>query len=458
MSIENRLPEAYLQRMRRELGEEADAYEASFCEKPFYGIRANTARFRVEDMKRTFPGQLTPVPWAPEGCYYPAELRPARHPYYYAGLYYLQEPSAMSPGSVLPIVPGDRVLDLCGAPGGKATQLGMRLMGSGVLFANDISASRAQAMLKNIELAGIPNVYVTAETPEHLAENFPEYFDKILVDAPCSGEGMFRREPSMVKDWEAKGPAYYADIQQQILRTAVRMLRPGGMLLYSTCTFSEEEDEENVRKLLAQDPALSLVPIAPRPGFSDGKIPGTVKLWPHKVHGEGHFLSLFQKAGSSDSKESAASKSAKRSASKPGRLPEEAAAFLARLPEKYRKLTSLQVKENIYLLPEDTALRPGLHYLRTGLFFGTLKKEHFTPSQALALALSAEDFSGKVLYPLEDERVIRYLKGETIDTSGAEEDGPDGWNLVCVDRYPLGWAKRSKHNLKNKYCPGWRWQ
>lgn len=140
------------------------------------------------------------------------------------------------------------------------------------------------------------------------------------------------------------------------------------------------------------------------------------------------------------------------------RLPEEAAAFLARLPEKYRKLTSLQVKENIYLLPEDTALRPGLHYLRTGLFFGALKKEHFTPSQALALALSVEDFSGKVLYPLEDERVIRYLKGETIDTSGAEEDGPDGWNLICVDRYPLGWAKRSKHNLKNKYCPGWRWQ
>ena len=300
----------------------------------------------------------------------------------------------MSPGSVLPIVPGDRVLDLCGAPGGKATQLGMRLMGSGVLFANDISASRAQAMLKNIELAGIPNVYVTAETPEHLAENFPEYFDKILVDAPCSGEGMFRREPSMVKDWEAKGPAYYADIQQQILRTAVRMLRPGGMLLYSTCTFSTEEDEENVRKLLAQDPALSLVPIAPRPGFSDGKIPGTVKLWPHKIHGEGHFLSLFQKAEGSDSKEAAASKSAKCSASKPGRLPEEAAAFLARLPEKYRKLTFLQVKENIYLLPEDTALRPGLHYLRTGLFFGALKKEHFTPSQALALAASGMRFVG----------------------------------------------------------------
>ena len=229
-----KLPLKYTETMKALLGEEYDAYLASFDEERFYGLRVNTLKLSAEEMAARGVFSLRPVPWCETGFYYDGAERPAKHPYYHAGLYYLQEPSAMSPAATLPIEKGDRVLDLCAAPGGKTTQLGARLGGTGLLVANDISAGRAKTLLKNVELAGIRNAIVMSETPERIAERLPNFFDKILVDAPCSGEGMFRKEPDMVKSWDADMLAFCRSEQAKILEACAPMLKAGGMLLYST--------------------------------------------------------------------------------------------------------------------------------------------------------------------------------------------------------------------------------
>ena len=221
------LPESFQIQMQALLGDEYGAYLESFDVPPGVGLRVNTAKWSPADAAGHLNVPLRPVPWTDNGFYCDGRERLAKDPYYYAGLYYLQEPSAMAPARFLPVKPGDRVLDLCAAPGGKSTELGVRLRGEGLLWANDISSSRAKALLKNLERFGVANLCVSSETPERLAERYPGFFDSVLVDAPCSGEGMFRRDPDMVKDWEKRGPAYYAPLQREILRQAAALLRPG---------------------------------------------------------------------------------------------------------------------------------------------------------------------------------------------------------------------------------------
>ena len=218
----------------------------------------------------------------------------------------------MTPANVLPVTPGDRVLDLCAAPGGKTTELGAKLGGQGVLVTNDISATRAKALVKNVGVFGIRNALVVSEEPQKLAQVFPGYFDKILIDAPCSGEGMFRREPVIMKNWEQYGTGYYADLQRQIVKEALKMLRPGGMLLYSTCTFSPEEDEGTVSYMLGLDPGLHVMPVTSwYDGFDHGhpewvngpeELKNCVRIWPHRMGGEGHFLALLVKDGAESGK------------------------------------------------------------------------------------------------------------------------------------------------------------
>ena len=237
------LPKKFCDEMKRILGDEYPAYLASMEDTRKYGLRDNTAKISVEDFLKISPFELNPNPYVDNGFYYDPEVAPAKHPYYFAGLYYLQDPSAMTPASRLPVEEGDVVLDLCAAPGGKATELAAKLHGTGLLIANDISSKRAKALLKNIELFGVENSFIVTEYPQKLQEYFTGFFDKILIDAPCSGEGMFRKEPSMVKALEQNGPEFYAKLQEEILRQALPKLKPGGYLLYSTCTFSPLEDE-----------------------------------------------------------------------------------------------------------------------------------------------------------------------------------------------------------------------
>lgn len=549
-----RLPEDFLERMKALLGDEYQAYLDSFENPCHNGLRINTLKISREEWERIAPFKTRPVPWIENGFYCSGEgkeedslserasggsasgnsaVRPSRHPYYYAGLYYLQEPSAMTPANLLPVEPGQRVLDLCAAPGGKSTELGAKLRGRGLLFANDISASRARALLKNLELFGIPNICVSSETPEKLCGLFPESFDRILVDAPCSGEGMFRKDADMVKSYRSRGPEEYAPIQRAILECAVKMLRPGGMLLYSTCTFDEEENEGTVRHILNAFPDMSLQSLPQREGFARGiGLPECVRLFPHRVEGEGHFLALLKKAergegrfdersegshgsfidrlpgGSAGSlpetscscggfsencfrgqEEFAAAESLKDKkdgrgkkggkgnnrrgedgqAAKPAArsLPDSAASFFSSLSWKPEPERICEKNGKLYYLPAsfvELKSRGGqeaesLRFLRTGLYLGEAKQGRFEPSQALAMALAQKDWPSAVSFEAGDSRVIRYLKGETVALS--EEELPrsrEPWTLVCVDGYPLGWAKRAGLNLKNKYYPGWRWQ
>lgn len=443
------LPLEYIEKMKALLGEEYEEYITSFDEGRFYGLRANTLKISAEELQEKNIFRLTNVPWCESGFYYEGEERPAKHPYYHAGLYYLQEPSAMSPAATLPIEEGDIVLDLCAAPGGKTTQLAARLKGTGLLVANDISAGRAKTLLKNVELMGIRNAIVMSETPEKIASRLPAFFDKILVDAPCSGEGMFRKEPDMVKSWDASMLEFCQTEQAKILEACAPMLKAGGMLLYSTCTFSPEENEKSIGDFLENHSEFELVPIEKKNGFVSGLPPfeACARLYPHKLKGEGHFLALLRKKEGDHAKTVPA---------EDGKWTKQMDAFadfvkdvLKEMPKGIYKIYG----DGLYLLPEGTPKLDKLRVLRTGWMLGTLKKDRFEPSQAFAMGLKKEEVKNAVDFPLKDDRVIRYLKGETV-----EGEGKDGWTLVCVDGFPLGWAKMQRGRLKNKYAVSWKWE
>ncbi len=506
------LPDLFPERMKTLLGEECEAFLKTYENPAWAGLRVNTRKPVTDEWVKN----RERVPWTKAG-YYRDEAEPlSRHPYYYAGAFYLQEPSAMSPAEFLPVEPGDKVLDLCAAPGGKSTRLGEKLLGQGMLLANDISASRAQALLRNLERFGIAQVVVTAETPEHLAEAYPCFFDKILVDAPCSGEGMFRKDPALRKSWAEHGPEYYAPIQKEILKAALKMLKGGGYLLYSTCTFSRCEDEDVVLEVLGACPEMERVPLAGGFGTAPAaqsptelgivESDGGYRFYPHKLKGEGHFLSLWRKRPGSEvsqPEDTAWSEEKtwpeKKAQSEKTTWPEKTA-----WPEKTTKTSSLpsrdpewlaaireweerfgvelpaeriyEKKERLYLLPEDFPLASGIRYLRTGLYLGDWKKNRFQPSQALAMSLSVKPGMPVVNFEAEDPACIKYLKGETVTVPGkspeteAQPDDPeteakteshealpsDGLCLVAVDGLPLGFAVKNGDTLKNKLDPGWR--
>lgn len=478
------LPSAFEEKMKQLLGAEYTDYLDCFDEPRHYGLRVNTAKISVEDFLEISPWPLKKIPWIHNGFYYDGEnCQPAKHPYYFAGLYYLQEPSAMTPADRLPVEPGDKVLDVCAAPGGKATELGARLNGTGVLATNDLSNSRAKGLLKNIELMGIGNVLVLSEEPGKLIPYFTEYFDKILIDAPCSGEGMFRKDRKMIRAWEEHGPDYFAKIQKSIITQAAQMLRPGGMILYSTCTFSPEENEQTIEYLLNQFPDFDVCEIDGYEGFAcgmpevtaskDKRLSRTVRIFPHRMKGEGHFLALLKKQSAdtpdtfTDSQDGHPAakhdrKSAVRGNIKTGTgrktLPEELTDFLADVRREFDPGRFDIRADKVYYMPEGLPALNGIRFLRTGLFLGELKKKRFEPSQAFAMNLKKEEYPRIIDLPVSDERVIKYLKGETLDVEDIVSPKEKGWYLVCVDGYPLGFGKLAGQILKNKYLPGWRWQ
>lgn len=462
------LPSEFEEKMRRLLGNEYEDYIACYDEPRYYGLRVNTKKISVEEFVRICPFEIHPVPWIENGFYYDGEhVSPGKHPYYYAGLYYLQEPSAMTPANRLPIEPGDRVLDVCAAPGGKATELGAKLAGKGVLVANDISSSRARGLLKNIEIFGISNALVLSEEPGKLTEYFPEYFDKILIDAPCSGEGMFRKDKRMVKAWEEHGPEFFGRLQRSIVIQAAQMLRPGGYLLYSTCTFDGLENEGTISWLCKQHPDFSIEPVGDYEGFAYGmrefcnfEVPGiekTVRIFPHRMHGEGHFIALLKKAGEHLPKKDSSDQKKKK------KLPEKLAEFLEQIDWNKTDIDfhtgCIEIRgDRVYYMPEGLPKLSGVRFLRSGLLLGELKKNRFEPSQALAMCLTAEAYPCVISLGAEDKRVIRYLKGETLEVDDMVFADTKGWQLVCIASFPLGWGKLAGGVLKNKYLPGWRWQ
>lgn len=467
------LPQSFLDSMKEILEEDYEAFLAGFDGQRQYGLRVNTLKMNLEEFERIAPFHLKKVPWISNGYFYEAEDIPAKHPFYSAGLYYLQEPSAMTPASRLKVQPGERVLDLCAAPGGKATELGAALQGEGLLVANDINTARARALLRNLELFGISNSFVTNEPPHVLAERFPEFFHKIMVDAPCSGEGMFRKNPAVVDSWQEKGPEYFSKLQREIIVQAADMLLPGGMMFYSTCTFSPLENEKTITHLLKERPDMEVIPMEDYEGFAEGltSYRGEVfdescklcrRIWPHKMSGEGHFMALLHKKnGVQQQVQQAVSQSSiwwEKCKSLNKEQKAAAEDFFSHVNIAYDEKRIDVRGDNLYYLPAPKYDGRGLHFLRNGLFMGEFKKKRFEPSQPFALALHAQDFDQVLDFPADDERLSRYLRGETLDVSDliAGEKKRKGWQLVMVAGHPLGFGKLVNNNLKNKYPAGWR--
>ena len=454
MTATLRPPQGFLDRMRELLGpEEFSAFARSFDAPRFGGLRWNPLKAPLGRLD-TLGLALTPVPWEPNGFTYDPELRPGLHPWHEAGAYYLQEPSAMAPARLLDPQPGERVLDLCAAPGGKATQLASAMEGRGLLLANEIVPARARVLSRNIERLGISNALVTNEHPAGLAKRLPGWFDRVLVDAPCSGEGMFRKEPDAAKDWSEQQVLVCAARQQEILASGAELVAPGGFLVYSTCTFAPAENEGVITRFLAARPDFSLVqPPAPwfspgRPdwtGAGDPELSKTVRLWPHRLRGEGHFSALLQRSPEAE----AADAPRPMQADEP---PEAWTRFLAEtlpscaLPEgRY-----VRFGERWYLAPLQTPDLSGLKVLRAGLALGETAKGRFLPDHALALWLKSA--ASEADYPIGSSELTRYLSGQTLS-------GPQtGWTLVKADGLSLGWAKGSQGILKNHYPKGLRRQ
>ena len=427
------LPQEFLNRMKTQLGDEYPAFLESL-ERP----RAVALRWSPrcgEPPHMDF--QREPIPWEPLGYYYDPEARPGLHPFHEAGAYYLQEASAMAPVALLSPQPGEFILDMCAAPGGKSTQIAGRLQGEGFLLCNEYSPKRAKILSRNIERLGIANALVTNETPAALAKRLPGFFDRVLVDAPCSGEGMFRKEEAAVTDWSQETVEMCARRQEEILDAAAQLVRDGGLLVYSTCTFAPEEDELAVEAFLQRHPEFAPEAVE-APWFEPGPN-GSFRLWPHKLLGEGHFAAVLRKMGM---------EAPERDLPAGERLPKLWTEFARELGIKLPPGKAVLFGDTLWWAPEGMPDIRRLKVLRPGLELGVLKKDRFEPAHALALWLT--ECTRCVTLDPEGQEIKAYMHGETIP--GSEK----GWTLIKCGAYPMGWAKGDGRVLKNHYPKGLR--
>jgi len=499
--------------MRGLLGGEGDAFLAALAAPPLSGIRVNTLKIPPEALRARVPWPIEAVPWCQAGFVVPPSARVGRHPYHAAGLYYAQEPSAMAAAEALAPSPGDWVIDLAAAPGGKATHLAALLGDRGLLVANDVDGARLPALVGNLERWGTRRTVVTRESPARLAGRWGAIFDGVLVDAPCSGEGMFRKSPAAIAAWSAGHVRGCAARQQQLLATAAALVRPGGRLVYSTCTFAPEENEAVVARFLDGHADFALRPI-PLAGLSPGRAdwlpemaadsertPGdegmsepdmesnrsagnlerasdlgrladlslAARLWPHRQPGEGHFLALFERIEEANAESTQSGRrGARRPSSRRHPTPHVASSTLREASQAARSTwrafadaamdgdpaaeSPLAVSgDRLYALPPDHPPLDGVRVVRPGLWLGTLRGDRLVPSHSLALALHAGDARRRVDMAVEDDELERYVSGHPLTAAG-----DPGWVLITVDGHPLGWGRRAQGVVKNALPKGLR--
>ena len=445
------LPKPFLIRMSELLGAEyVEFYRALTAEDRSYGLRVNTLKLTPAELKQICPWDLERVPWCAEGFYYPAEARPGPHPFFYAGLYYIQEPSAQAVGVLADPQPGERVLDLAAAPGGKTTHLASRMNGRGLLISNEVDGRRTQGLLENVERWGAQLVVVSAPV-EKLAQQWGAYFDRVLLDAPCSGEGMFRKEPEAIRHWGPGAPARAAWVQRHLIFSAAELVRCGGVLVYSTCTFAPEENEQVIEALLERCPEFELESAQLNPSFAPGRpdwadgnpaLSKTARMWPHRLRGEGHFLAKLRKLGGDESRPV---KEKVPALSRQSRTIWEAFA---------KEHLSLEISGpiwdragHLYLLSEEL---PSLHTLKSpapGLYLGKVQAGRFLPGKPLAHALKPQKANHVLQLETDDPRALRFAQGDHIEIEGA-----DGIYLVAlktiVGSFSLGWGKLKRGILR----------
>jgi len=427
------LPQEFLDRMKDQLGEEYPAFLESLERPRAVALRFNPLKGELPRL----PFVQENVPWESMGYYYDPQARPGLHPYHEAGVYYLQEASAMSAVALLDPQPGERVCDLCAAPGGKTTQIAGRMGGEGFLLCNEYNPKRAKILSRNIERMGISNALVTNEHPQRLAQMYEKFFHRVLIDAPCSGEGMFRKEEAAVTDWSEETVRMCARRQAEILHSGAQLVSPGGRLVYSTCTFAPEENELTVRSFLQSHPEFTPEDVS-APWFTTAGT-GAFRLWPHKLLGEGHFVAVLRRAG--EEEEVASSP-------KGEQLPKQWTAFADELKIKLPEGKAVLFGQSLYWAPIDMPDIRGIKVLRPGLELGEVKKDRFEPAHALALWL--KDAENTEDLPAESPELKAYMHGEVIPSD------KKGWCLVRVDGYSIGWGKGDGRCLKNHYPKGLR--
>ena len=445
----NELPQAYIAQMKRLLGEAGFfAYEKALGEPVTRALRVNLLLFPDGAPPCAIEGLGEPVPWASGAYFIEGDARPGLSPLHEGGLYYMQEPSAMTAVSALCPQPGERVLDLCAAPGGKSTQIAALMAGRGLLVCNEPVPSRAQILSRNVERMGVRNAVVTSALPDQLSPRFAGFFDRILVDAPCSGEGMFRRQIEARDEWSENAPRGCADRQLEILHEAARMLAPGGHMVYSTCTFNDTENEGVLERFLQAHPEFALVPFA-LCGLPRAEA-GYLHLYPHEMRGEGHFVSLLQKRADAPAAPEPAKKKGK-AAPRPAKAQETIA-----LPPVLAEGVSFERLHSaggcLWSLPEglDIARLDGLRVLRTGLLLAHAEGRRAEPDHALAMALRPQEALRTAA--LTREQALAYQAGEALDLG----ELPEGYTLMCYEGVSLGWGKQAGGLMKNHYPKGLR--
>jgi NOL1/NOP2/sun family putative RNA methylase len=445
--------------MQAFLGAEYAAFETAFQQPRVNSLRLNPQKLEPSALLRYFPN-LEPVPWCDTGFYVPFEARAGSHLLHALGAYYVQEASAMAVAQILEPLPGERVLDLCAAPGGKSTHLASLMHGQGLLVSNEIVQSRARILAENLERLGLPGV-VMNEDPARLAAAWGSYFDRILVDAPCSGEGMFRKNPDAMLEWSEASVLACSHRQTEILKSAAQLLKPGGTMVYSTCTFSREENENVIERFLKEHPECELVDIfdvgvvgvgdglRPSPtnwGFDRGRDDGgfTARLWAHKLRGEGHFIAKLRKNSLDDTSTELEFEALKQP-------------FKAKLERK----SWIEFQEDygvpdenfavfrgeVQLIADETPSLETLKVVRAGIPMAEVKSGRLEPHHALSHWFARGKTDIPVLdLELDDPRVQTFLRGETIQSEGAA-----GWLVVRVLGLGLGWGKRVGSTIKNHY-------
>lgn len=457
------LPIEFEKKMKAFLGDEWDDFLYSYDNNRFQALRFNTLKVqspeeRMRILKTLKISSDKKVSWADEAYYFDENVRPGKHPYHEMGLYYIQEPSAMSAAALLAPKPGMRVLDLCAAPGGKSTQLATYLGDSGLLVSNEINTQRSRILSQNIERMGIKNAIVTNEDSFVLASHFPGFFNAIQVDAPCSGEGMFRKLPEAIEQWSMENVAICAERQKEILDNAAVMLKPGGVIVYSTCTFSKEENEDVIEYFLERHPDFTLEEME--------------RFWPHKVDGEGHFVAKLVRRGCVDTDLKADRKTKKnknsknrKNETKPALTKENMKLLSEFLDETISEDMAAWIKnsrlvmfgEQLYRLPDMEVDIKGLKVQRAGLHIGEFKKQRFEPSHSLALALKISEAKNVVKLTCDNLQTIGFFNGQSVMLSDEQAaECKKGWALVCVDGYTAGWGKVNGTQVKNHYPKGLR--
>ena len=427
------LPQEFLDRIKTQLGEEYPDFLESLERPRAVALRFNPLKGEVPEL----PFVKNPVPWESMGYYYDPESRPGLHPYHEAGVYYLQEASAMSAVALLDPQPGEKVCDLCAAPGGKTTQIAGRMAGEGFLLCNEINPKRAKILGRNIERMGVANALVTNEHPQNLANKYAGFFDRVLIDAPCSGEGMFRKEEAAVTDWSQETVEMCARRQAEILHSGAQLLKPGGRLVYSTCTFAPEENELAIENFLQSHPEFVREAVD-APWFTPAG-EGAFRLWPHKLLGEGHFAAVLRKTDGEEADVSAISGE---------KLPKEWEAFAKELKIQLPAGKAILFGSSLYWVPVEMPDIRKIKVVRPGLELGEIKKNRFEPAHALALWLSKSEKSQD--FPADSKEIRMYMEGQV--THGSCK----GWCLITVDGYGIGWGKGDGNTIKNHYPKGLR--